>query len=251
MDITWSKGSTGYPNAFLKLQVPSVSRVLSEMIPDPELEEWIKSVGEEKAKEIMDYSAKRGTALHKYMELFTKKYTLTKNLQSALDYSKIMAEEELRDEHIPISFIRTGENLFNIFLYSDYKSQFENVISTEYKLYSPNYFYRGALDVFYKYQGFRVTDYKTASKKIKEYSIKEYKYKCQLGAYANAMDELLINQNIKIDYASLLIFLTNDFNIQEIALEKEELEFYKEEFRQLTINWHINNKQEFLIKNLI
>ena len=249
MDITWSTGSNGYPQAHMKLFIPSVSRILSETIDDPELEAWIKEVGEETAQIIMQNAAERGTALHKYMEFFIKNYAITNSKEESLQYAYKYAHEDLVKEKIPASKISKGLELFNIFYYSDYIDQFNDIVSTEFKIYSPKHFYRGALDILYKFNGNRLSDYKTSSKPIIENSIKEYKYKCQLGGYSNAIDELLNNKEKEINYASLLIFLTNDYKIQEISLKDEELIFYKEEFKKLAKQWHINNNQEFLFKN--
>ena len=251
MDIVWNTDDRGYPQANLKLFIPSVSRILSETIEDTELEAWIKEVGEEKAQEIMQNAAHRGTSLHKYMEVFIKDFALSKNKESSYAFAHKQSYNELLKENIPIGKINKGLELFNIFYYSYNIEQFRDIISTEFKIYSPIHFYRGALDILYKYNNLRLTDYKTSSKKIEKDTIKEYKYKCQLGAYSNAIDELLLlkGSNKNVEYASLLIFLTNDSNLQEIILEGKELKYYKEEFKTLAIKWHINNNQEFLIKN--
>ena len=63
-NIKWMKDDRGLPAPFYKIKVPSVSTILSEMIPDPEYESWVLKEGKEKVDLIMKLAGQRGTALH-------------------------------------------------------------------------------------------------------------------------------------------------------------------------------------------
>jgi hypothetical protein len=60
----WTTGWKGLPECYIKLKTPGVTSIISEMIPDPEYEEWIRKVGKEKVDEIMKQAALRGTSMH-------------------------------------------------------------------------------------------------------------------------------------------------------------------------------------------
>jgi len=126
--------------------------------------------------------------------------------------------------------------------------QFENIIALELGVYSKLSLYRGKLDIFYKNRIFgpSVSDFKSANSFIKKESIKEIKYKYQLGAYTNALDEMYESKGIKINHASILCFNTKKDELQEIVCEGKELEKFKNDFKTLCNDYHIKNKQQLL-----
>jgi len=95
--------------------------------------------------------------------------------------------------------------------------------------------------------GPKVTDFKTSSDYIKKNSVKEYKYKCQLGGYCLALDEMFEEKGIVINAASILCVSTKSDILQEIECSGSELQEYKEKFKNLTIEWHKANNSLGLI----
>ncbi len=247
--IKWTKGSYDLPEAYLRLTTPSVTTIINDTIPDPELEAFIKAVGEEKAKEIMQNAAYRGTAMHLFIEHFIKDLTLGKDPTRALNYTRSHTVPLLEADGIPKNKINEGLDLFYKFYYSDYSQVFTRYYGIEYPIYSKSRFYRGKLDIFYgdPVTQETLTDFKTASEYIKKGSTKEKKYKCQLGGYVYALEEMLEEKGIKIKKAYIMCVNTKTDILQEVAIEGDELDFYKNEFKTLAAQWHIKNNQEFLI----
>ena len=143
--IIWAKGSYDLPSAFYKLSVPSVSTILGDMIPDPELEEWKKSVGEVQAKKIGDAAGNRGTAMHTFIEEFIKHLSRTKDPSESLKYTQIESQKLLELQNIPQDKIDIGRDMFYKFYYSDYSTKFNELLATELILYSKQYYFRGKL----------------------------------------------------------------------------------------------------------
>ena len=247
--ITWAKGSFDLPNAFYKLLVPSVSTILSDMIPDPELEEWKKSVGEVQAKKIGDAAANRGSSMHTFIEEFIKHLSRTKDPSESLKYTQIESQKLLKSQNIPQDKIDIGRDMFYKFYYSDYSNKFNELLATELILYSKQYYYRGKLDVMYNENlyGTVISDFKTSNGLIKKDSVKEKKYKLQLGAYCVAIEDMTDNSK-KINKASIICVQTKSDIVQCIELLNDELESYKENWKTLIKDYHIKIGQEFLIK---
>ena len=93
-----------------------------------------------------------------------------------------------------------------------------------------------------------VTDFKTSNEYIKKDSVKELKYFLQLGAYALSLEEMYKEKNLLIKRSSILCINTKSDGLQEIICEGKQLEHFKEEFKKLVIQWHIQHGQEYLIK---
>ena len=246
--IRWFKDFYGNPTAYLPIKIPSVSSII-DLIPDPELEKFIKDVGEEKAKEIMENAQQRGKAMHKFIENFIKELAKSKDPSLALQYTLSISPKLLDEEKVSMDKIDKGREMFYNFYYSDYANAYIDLIGTELAIYSPYLFFRGKTDVFYNERVFGrvVTDFKTSSKLIEKGSTKELKYKRQLGGYVLGIEHMLKDQNIKINKASILVIQTKSTIIQEIICQNEDLEEQKREFENLVKDWHINkNNQSFL-----
>lgn len=247
----WITGWKGLPELWYKLTVPSVTKVINELIPDPEMEEWVRKVGEAKAQEIMTNAGYRGTAMHLFIENFVNQYAKTKDASKALKFTQETSPSELIKEKIPQYKIDEGRELFYKFYYSDFSNNYNNLIGSEIGIYSPSLYFRGLADVFYNDRVFgpAVTDYKTSNGYIKKGSVKELKYKTQLGGYAMALDEMYKTKNLLIKRASILCINTKTEILQEVVCEGTELEKYKQDFKTLVLEWHKTNNQEYLIKN--
>jgi len=250
-NIKWQKGSYGLPECVYKIKVPGVTTIIGEMIPDPEWDAFIAQVGKEKADQIMISAGHRGSAMHLFIENFIKIYNASTDVSEALRVTQETSPEILRKDGIPEDKINEGRSLFYKFYYSDYPNQYFDMIATEMGIYSPSLFYRGKLDILYKDKifGLSLTDFKSSNGKIKKGSTKELKYFYQLGAYANAIDEMYKEKNIVINRATILCIDKRDDVLQEIELVGKELKEYKEKFKTLVKNYHITNNTEYLIKN--
>ena len=249
-NIKWIKGSHGLPECVYKIKIPSVSTVIGSMIPDPEYDQFVKNVGKAKADQIMTAAGNRGSAMHAFIENFITTHHSTQDISEALKYTQEETPKLLESEQIPKDKIEEGRNLFYKFYYSDFSDKYSDMLAMEMGIYSPSLFYRGKLDILYKDKlfGFSLTDFKSSNGKIKEGSTKELKYKYQLGAYANAIDEMYAEKNIKCNRASILCVDKQNDILQEIELNGKNLEEYKEKFKTLAKDYHIKNNQSYLIK---
>ena len=248
-DIKWTIGWKNLPELWVKAKVPSVTKIINEMIPDPEMEDWVRKVGEAKAQEIMTNAGYRGTAMHTFIENFVKAYAKTKDASKSLSFTQTQSPEELLKEQIPPHKIDEGRELFYKFYYSDFSNAYEQLIGTELGIYSKTIYYRGLADVFYtdRVFGATVTDFKSASTYIKKGSVKELKYKFQLGGYAAALDEMYEKKNLIIKRSSILCINTKTDILQEIVLSGNELQEYKDKFKTIVREWHMKYNRKYLI----
>lgn len=246
-DVHWEKGYKDYPTAYLKLKTPSISTIISEMIDDPEFEAWKLSVGDD-AERILKFCADRGTSMHLFCENFFKEFSSTKDKIKSLEHALETTPITLSNDNIPDSSIIKGRDLFYKIYNSDISNKICDVKGTELKIYSPKLFVRGALDILYVINGNElcVSDFKNASKPIESGTIKEYKYKVQLGGYAQMISD---NSKGKLDvrHSSIICANTKENNVQEILICGDELEHYKNEFTQLAIAWHEKHNQSLLL----
>lgn len=248
--VRWLKGYRDLPTAYYPLKVPGVTTIIGDSIVDPEYLKFVEEVGEEKAKQITEAAWHRGTAMHAFIENFVKELAKTKDPSMALQHTQTVSPMLLEQEGVPMEKIDKGRELFFNFYYSDYANSYTDLIGSELVLYSPLFFYRGKTDVFYNENGIGrvVTDYKTASKLIVKGSVKESIYKLQLGAYANAIEEMFAEKDVKVAKASILAVQTKSAMIQEIVCQGDELQEQKEAFKTLCKEWHIKNNQGFLFE---
>jgi ATP-dependent exoDNAse (exonuclease V) beta subunit len=247
--VVWLKGYRDLPTAYYpSIKVPGVTTILGDMIPDPDYEKFVQDVGEEKAKEITQAAWDRGTSMHCFIENFVKELAKSKDPSLALQHTQLISQKTLLDDGVPMEKIDKGREMFLNFYYSDYSNAYVDLIGTELSLYSPSLFFRGKTDVFYNQMGFGrvVTDFKTSSKPIEKGTVKELKYKIQLGAYAIGIEHMFKEKNVKVNKSSILVMQTKSTLIQEIFCQGEELEEQKKEFETLVKAWHIKNNQGFL-----
>jgi hypothetical protein len=249
-NIRWIKDERGLPSCYYRIKIPSVSTILSEMVPDPDFEQWVLRIGKEKAEQIMTVAANRGSSMHLFIENFIIHYHQTKDVSKALKYTQEESPKNLITENIPAVKIEEGRDLFYKFYYSDYAQQFSEMIAVEMGIFSASLFYRGKLDILYKDRNFglSLTDFKSSNGKIKKGSVKELKYKLQLGGYALALDEMYKEKNIIINRASILCVDKQSDILQEIESVGKELAEYKEKFKELVVQYHIKKNTENLIK---
>jgi len=248
-NVKWIKGSHGLPECVHKIKIPSVSQILS-LIPDPGWDEFVAKVGKEKANQILTSAGNRGSSMHIFLENFISKYSSSKDVSEALKYTQQESPKLLEIENIPKDKIEEGRDLFYKFYYSEYSNKYLDVLAIELGIYSPSLFYRGKLDILYKDKifGVSITDFKSSNGKIKKGSVKELKYKYQLGGYVNAIEEMYASKKLKISRASILCVDKQNDILQEIELSGKELNEYKENFKTLVREFHKTNKTDYLLK---
>ncbi|MFW6310799.1 MAG: PD-(D/E)XK nuclease family protein [Nanoarchaeota archaeon] len=247
--IKWVKGWRNLPEAYYRIKTPSVTTIINDMIPDPGIDKWIEDVGKEVADKITKAAHDKGKSVHIFIEEFLKMLKESNDPSKALKHTQIESPKILESEGIPEDKIIKGRDIFYNFYDSEYAISLKDFIGIELPIYSPFLFFRGLADIVYKRLGLSVSDFKTSSKTIEKGSIKEKKYKLQLGGYALALDHMYKDKNIVTNYASIISFSTKSNIIQTIECEGKELEEKKKEFETITKEWHKNNKQSFLIEN--
>jgi len=248
-NIKWMKDERELPACFYKIKIPSVTTIISSEIPDPEWDEFIAKVGKERADEILMLAGQRGTSMHIFLENFLSSYTKDKDISKALKYTQEESPKKLLLENIPENKISEGRDYFYKFYYSDYVQQYSDIISLEMGIYSPSLFYRGKLDVLYKNRifGLALTDFKSSNGKIKKGSVKELKYKYQLGGYALALDHMYAEKNLILNKASILCVDKQTDILQEVECSGKELQEFKQKFKEITISYHEKNNTAFLL----
>jgi len=255
--IDWKKNKFGLYNAYYPdetyIKVPGVTTILN-LIPDPDWDKFVEEVGEEKANMLMKAGMDRGTAMHLFIENFINKLSETGDPGAALQYTQTVSVPQLIKEEIPSDKIEVGREMFYNFYYSNHSKRYNNLYGTEISVFSPLWYFRGKIDVFYNEQGIGrvVTDFKGSSKPIEKSSVKLIKYKKQLGAYAIAVEDTvkkLHDRDVKIERSTILAVGSRGNFIQEIVCEGAELEKEKEEFKTLCREWHNINDQSFLFND--
>jgi len=188
--------------------------------------------------------------MHIFIENFIIPLSKSKDPSEALKNTQTISPKILTEEEgVPPNKIDEGRELFYKFYYSDWSNKYMDLIASELPIYSPTLFYRGKADVFFNDRVFgpSITDFKTSSGYIKKGSVKELKYKIQLGGYANAVDEMYKDKGLIVKRSSILCVNTKSESLQEVVCEGKELEEYKEQFRNLAREYHIKNNQEYLV----
>jgi len=248
--ITWKIGRYGWPSAYdsrgNKLITPSVSAVVSSK-DDPELENWIKEVGEEKAALISKMSMDRGTSMHKFLENYYIALSRKGNPIKSLLYTQKKTILDLEKEDIKDVSIKTGRTLFY-----QLKETFENqeeiykVLGTEKKIIGYDLGFRGMYDINYIQKRnnrlFNILgDYKSAGNPIDKGSTKERKYKLQLAGYWYAYE---LDSPHRLSGAKIWVSIKN-YGTQEISVtDRNEYEDLFAEFKELALHFHKINNQD-------
>ena len=184
--------------------VPSVTTILDKTKPEEKkqaLLNWRKSVGEQKANEIVTEAANRGTRMHKYLEDHINGETLKESVtnpyaQQSLDMAKVVIKEGLKDV--------------------------DEFWGTEVALYFPQ-IYAGTTDCvgIHKGEG-AILDFKQTNKPKKREWIEDYFL--QLAAYAEAHNEI---HGTKIN-KGVVLMCSADYKYQEFISEGAEFSMWKD-----------------------
>ena len=210
------KGSRHYDVNDEKL--PSVTTIL-QATQDPEkaesLKRWTQKVGQVEAERIKNVAAKRGTAMHSYLETYLQG-------GKVLDLRDIGREASSMAETI----ISKGFN------------DLEEIWGSEVTLFYPN-LYAGATDLCGIYQGREsIIDFKQSNKPKKAEWIKDYKL--QMIAYAMAHNCVY---GTDIDQGVILMCTPDNF-FQKFTINGREFRELKWEWLQRLDDYYVINKSQ-------
>ena len=185
-------------------KLPSVTTILQKTQAAEKTESlarWTQKVGEAAARRVMEQAAKRGTAMHSYLETY-------------LQGGKVL---DLRDVG------REASSMAETIIDKGFKD-LEEVWGSEVTLYYPN-LYAGATDLCGIYQGREsIIDFKQSNKPKKNEWIKDYKL--QMIAYAMAHN-CVYNTDIE---QGVILMCTPDNFFQKFTINGAE-------FRELKWEW--------------
>jgi genome maintenance exonuclease 1 len=187
-------------------KVPSVTTILDKTKPAEAREalaRWKKSVGEQKAQQIVTEAASRGTRMHTFLERYIKGEELKESVsnpyaQQSLDMAKIVIQQGF--------------------------SKINEVWGSEVPLYFPE-LYAGTTDCVGVHEGDQsILDFKQTNKPKKREWIDDYLL--QLTAYALAHNEVH-GTNIR---KGVILMCSKDCEYQEFVLEPADFDYWTEEW---------------------
>ena len=198
-------------------KLPSVTTILAATQSDEKREslaKWKEKVGQSKADEIKNQAAKRGTALHSYIE-----YHL--NGQGLLDLS----DEGREARSMAQTIIDKGLN------------DLHEIWGSEVVLHYPG-LYAGATDLCGIYQGRdSIVDFKQSNKPKKDEWIEDYKL--QLAAYATAHD-YVHKTNIE---QGVILMVTPDNFFQRFIINGAQFREYRWKWLERVDKYYQNIKK--------
>ena len=197
--------------------LPSVTSILSGTKDQEFLKKWRKRVGEEEADRIKNYSSKRGTAMHKFIE----KYLLGEPFEDLTDLgqeAKRMAQTVIEIGLLPL----------------------QEIWGNEVTLWYPD-LYAGSTDLVGIYNGKEtLIDFKQANRPKQRDWIEDYFL--QVGAYAMAHDHLY---DTRIEQAIIMI-CTPDCYYHDFTIEGLEFRQKKYDFMERLNKYHESRKESVL-----
>jgi hypothetical protein len=239
--LTLKPGKTYAEGGFVLM--PSVTTVLSTK-PSERLQQLENEMGKEALEQLGQRAARRGTAMHLFLENYFICLRHGGNGENCLLYTQKKTPNDLKGQGIPPDSISAGRDLFYNFIYEGYLDRIKQVLFTERFTWSVKHLFAGTADFVYLSQDGRIViaDFKSAS------SIKDvetiHKYKLQLAAYTIAFEEIYKK---KVNHAEL--WISHPHGVQDVTLAGQDMEDHKKEFIQLTEEYHKNwNPQEIAEK---
>jgi hypothetical protein len=213
------------------LFLPSVTSVLS-LKHSKHLAELEQKIGKEDLQRISERAAKRGTAMHLFLENYMICMKHKGDPDSCLLYTQRKSTDALLHE-MDKDRVDTGRSLFYNVFHSGIFDKIKKVIFTEKFLHSEKYLFAGTTDFgFLDIQDYIViTDFKSASSPRDEETID--KYKCQVAAYAIAFEEMY-----KKPVQRGEVWISHPDGMQCIEVKGQEMEEKKNEFVQLCEAYH-------------
>ena len=199
-------------------KLPSVTTIL-QATQDVEkaegIKRWTQKVGQAEAERIKNVAAKRGTAMHQYLETYLQGGKIL-DLRDVGREARGMAE----------TIISKGFN------------DLEEIWGSEVTLFYPN-LYAGATDLCGVYQGREsIIDFKQSNKPKKEEWIKDYKL--QMVAYAMAHNVVYDTQ---IEQGVILMCTPDNF-FQKFTINGREFRELKWEWLQKVDKYYVTYKSQ-------
>ena len=199
-------------------KLPSVTTIL-QATQDVEkaegIKRWTQKVGEAAAKKVLEQAAKRGTAMHSYLETYLQG-------GKVLDLRDVGREASGMAETI----ISKGFN------------DLEEIWGSEVTLFYPN-LYAGATDLCGVYQGREsIIDFKQSNKPKKVEWITDYKL--QMVAYAMAHN---VVYNTQIEQGVILMCTPDNF-FQKFTINGREFRELKWEWLRRVDKYYVTNKSQ-------
>ncbi len=204
---TTDHGTRIYDIAGFKL--PSVTTVLAKTKDQSYLTKWKNKVGHEEAERIKNYSSKRGTSMHKFLE---KHITGAgyEDLTQIGQEAKPMAQKIIEIGLTPINYYYGSEVM----------------------LHYPG-LYAGATDLVCEHDGLdTIVDFKQSNRPKREEWIEDYYL--QIAAYAMAHD-YVYKSKIR---QGIIMVCTPDCYYQEFKFKDGELRRWKHEFLKRLDNYY-------------
>ena len=199
-------------------KLPSVTTILQATQDADKAEgikRWTQKVGEAAAKRVLEQAAKRGTAMHSYLETYIQG-------GKVLDLRDVGREASAMAETI----IDKGFN------------DLEEIWGSEVTLFYPN-LYAGQTDLCGVYQGREsIIDFKQSNKPKRVEWIKDYKL--QMVAYAMAHDQVY---NTQIEQGVILMCTPDNF-FQKFTVNGREFRELKWEWLRRVDNYYVTNKSQ-------
>lgn len=210
---------------------PSVTSVLS-LKSSSYLAELEENIGKEELQRISERAAKRGTAMHLFLENYMICMKQKGDPDTCLLYTQRKSTDTLLYE-MDKDRVDTGRSLFYNVYHSGVFDKIKKVIFTEKFLWSEKFLFAGTTDFgFIDMDDYIViTDFKSASSPRTDDVID--KYKCQVGAYAIAFEEMY---NKPVQRGE--VWISYPDGMQIITVKGDEMEEKKKEFVELCDTYH-------------
>ena len=195
-------------------KLPSVTTILGKTKDRKKLDEWISKVGFEESERIKNYSSRRGTAMHKFVEAYVLQQGYEDLTEIGLE-AKPMAQKIIEIGLSPVS----------------------EWYGSEVTLFYPG-LYAGATDLVCMHDNMEtIIDFKQANKPKRKEWIDDYFL--QVAAYAMAHDHVY---GSKIKQAIVMI-CTPDLYYHEFKVQDDELRHWKHRFL-VRLNMYYNMRQQ-------
>ena len=191
------------------IRLPSVTTILAKTKDQSYLTNWKKKVGHEEAERIKNYSSKRGTAMHKFIEKYIQKSGYEDLTPIGVE-AKPMAEKIIEIGLTPVS----------------------EYYGSEVTIHYPG-LYAGSTDLVCLHNDLEtIVDFKQANKPKREEWIEDYYL--QIAAYAMAHD-YVHKSHIR---QGIIMVCTPDRYYQEFKFQDAELRKWKHKFLKRLDEYH-------------
>ena len=191
------------------VRLPSVTTVLAKTKDQSYLTAWKNKVGHDKAESIKNYSSKRGTSMHKFLE----------NHITGVGYDDLSA---IGQEARPMA-----NKIIEVGL-----TPVEEYYGSEVTMHYPG-LYAGSTDLVCLHNGMEtIVDFKQSNRPKKEEWIEDYYI--QIAAYAMAHDYVHKSQIRQ----GVIMVCTPDLYYQEFKCSGAELRSYKHKFLKRLDHYH-------------